>query len=125
MRQLVEMSVIAILVSVTSDGCASKKDSEKPPIATMTSTGGTEVTRADGETDEPINAIPECKKVITCYNALARNLCLNSSEDCTASFRVTTPVDKPETCRRLLSQAAETAKPFMSKEKHKMPSECS
>ena len=47
-----------------------------------------------------------------------------AAEDCTASFRVTTPVDKPETCKRLLDQAEETAKPFMAGPKYKMPTEC-
>ncbi len=121
MRSIVGVSVIAFL----SIACAAKKDSAEPPKATMTATGGTEVTRTEGTANEPVEAIPECKKVITCYNALARDLCLASNEDCTASFRVTTPVDKPETCKRLLEQAEETAKPFMTKEKRKMPSECS
>lgn len=123
MRSIIGVSVLACAVSFVA--CASKKDSSEPPKATMTSTGGTEVTRGEGAGTEPIEAIPECKKVISCYNALARDLCLSSNEDCSASFRVTTPVDKPETCKRLLDQAEETAKPFMTKDKHNMPSECS
>lgn len=105
--------------------CASQTKSNEPSKASITATGGTEVNRTDGtKADEPLEIHPKCKQVVSCYNALARDLCLKSTEDCSASFKVTTPVDKPETCERLLDQAAETAKPFMADPKYKMPSEC-
>lgn len=119
MKYLVAFSIAALCA------CASHKDSAEPSKASITATGGTEVSRTDPEkADEPLEIHPKCKQVISCYNALSRDLCLKSTEDCSASFKVTTPVDKPETCERLLDQAAETAKPFMADPKYKMPSEC-
>ena len=105
--------------------CASQKETTGPSKASITATGGTEVNRTDeAKADEPLEIHPRCKQVVSCYNALARDLCLKSTEDCSASFKVTTPVDKPETCERLLDQAEETAKPFMADPRYKMPTEC-
>lgn len=104
--------------------CSHSKANNEPAKATMTATGNTEINRNATAGDRPITVVPECKRVVSCYDALSRDLCAQSTEDCTASFRVTTPVDKPETCKRLLEQAEETAKPFMASPKYKMPSEC-
>lgn len=116
---------LLIALALSTIACAGSKNESEPPTATMTSTGGTEINRTDdATTNAPLTIVPECKKVVSCYNALSRDLCLQSTEDCSASFRVTTPVDKPETCNRLLEQAEETAKPFIADNKYKMPSEC-
>ncbi len=119
MKYLVALSIAALAA------CASQQQTNEPSKASITATGGTEVSRTDDtKADEPLEIHPKCKQVISCYNALARDLCLKSTEDCSASFKVTTPVDKPDTCERLLDQASETAKPFMADPKYKMPSEC-
>jgi hypothetical protein len=114
----------AALLCVIAACSHANKETNEPPKATMRATGDTEIDRNDNAAGEPVTVVPECKKVVACYNALSRDLCAQSTEDCTASFRVTTPVDKPETCKRLLNQAEETAKPFMASPKYKMPSEC-
>jgi hypothetical protein len=116
------LSAAAVLCLFTA--CSHSKENNEPAKATMTATGDTEINRTAQAGDEPVTVVPECKKVVSCYNALSRDLCTQSTEDCTASFRVTTPVDKPETCKRLLDQASETAKPFMANPKYKMPTEC-
>ena len=116
--------LVAFCVAATA-ACASQKEVTGPSKASITATGGTEVSRTDASrADEPLEIHPKCKQVVSCYNALARDLCLKSTEDCSASFKVTTPVDKPETCERLLDQAEETAKPFMADPRYKMPTEC-
>ena len=119
------MRVTCAVASFVLVACGhGKQQTDEPPKATITTTGNTEIHRGPNTGTEPIVVVPECKKVVTCYDALSRELCAQSTEDCAASFRVTTPVDKPETCKRLLEQAEETAKPFMASPKYKMPSEC-
>jgi hypothetical protein len=70
-------------------------------------------------------AVPECEHVLSCYEAMAGDLCLAGEEKCFATFRITAPVDKAETCTRLLDQAEETAKPFMAGKRYDLPQECS
>lgn len=67
---------------------------------------------------------PECERVLACYDAMAGELCRAGEDKCLATFRITAPTDKPETCERLRDQAKETAKPFIGRRRYRMPAEC-
>jgi len=115
------------LAFACSAACAHQNKSQEPVKATMTQTGYTtyDTTPAGQASNEPIRPVEECKNVLTCYSALARDLCMTGDPTCTSTFEVTAPVDNKALCENMLSKARDVARPYVeSRKDYKFPREC-
>lgn len=119
--------ISGILYVIALGGCASQNKAQEPTKATMSTTGYTTYTTtpAGNASVGEIKPVEECKNVLTCYQALARDLCINGDPSCTSSFEVTAPVDNKAVCKNMLERARDLARPYVaSKDNYKYPREC-
>ena len=123
----VKLMVVALFATVVAAGCSRSQAEAEPVKATMTAKGETEYRKTPmGEVSQgEVKPAEECKNVLTCYSALARDLCLNNDPACTSSFEVTAPVSNSEVCENMLDRAKDLAKPFLAdKPDYEFPEVC-